>query len=39
MPEYLRTKMNPSVGLELGHLKLDGMEFLKRIGSQVYQYE
>lgn len=29
--------MDPPVGLGLGHLKLDGMEFLKRVGFQVYQ--
>ena len=31
--------MNPPVGLGLGHLKLNGMKFLKGIGLQIYQYE
>ena len=31
--------MNPSIGLGLGHLKLNGMEFLKGIGLQIYQNE
>ncbi|WP_449374825.1 hypothetical protein [Bacteroides ndongoniae] len=39
MPENLRKKVNPSIGLGLGHLKLNGMEFLKGIGLQIYQYE
>lgn len=37
--ENLRKKVNPPVGLGLGHLKLNGMEFLKGIGLQIYQYE
>ena len=36
---YGRKKVNPPVGLGLGHLKLNGMEFLKGIGLQIYQYE
>lgn len=28
--------MNPPIGLRPGHFKLEGMEFLKRIGLQVY---
>ena len=38
-PENLRKKVNPSIGLGLGHLKLNSMEFLKGIGLQIYQYE
>lgn len=38
-PENLRKKVNPSIGLGLGHLKLNSMEFLKGIDLQIYQYE
>ena len=38
-PENFRQKVNPPVGLRLGHFKLDGMELLKWVGFQIYQYK
>ena len=38
-PKNLGKKVNPSVGLRLGHFKLDGMEFLEGIDLQIYQYK
>ena len=36
MAENFWKKVNPPIGLRPGHFKLEGMEFLKRIGLQVY---